>query len=145
MSKASIEGVKIGRAAEGEITFGRPVGNADGSDYKRLPMHIEAQGLSATAALELESWGGGAPSLISYFADMAAGWRGWTGAKDWHDDGATVEMSATHDGVGTIALEVSITPLVGWEGPGSWRLNAVVAIDPGSLDASVNGLRRLVD
>jgi hypothetical protein len=145
LSEPGIEGVLVGRPTEGQLTFGNPAVATDGSGYTRLPMLISAQGLSATVDVELESWGGGAPSLVGYFADMAAGWRGWVGTKEWHDDGATVSMSATHDGVGTVSLRVSIDPATGWEGPGAWKLEVVVGLDPGSLDAAVSGLRRLLD
>jgi hypothetical protein len=83
--------------------------------------------------------------LIAFFADMAASWRGWAGAKEWNDDGPGVAMSATHDGVGTIALRVATSPSAGWEGPGSWKVAAVVGVDPGSLDATVDALRRLLE
>ena len=144
VSDRSSSGVRLGRAAEGHVTFGIPVVATDGSGYTRMPLVIEAQGLSATSTVELEDWGGGAPSLIAYFADMAADWRGWDGVKEWHDDGGALGLSATHDGIGTIALTVSATPNVGWAGPGSWQLEAVVALDPGSLDTAVTELRRLL-
>ncbi len=119
MREPSTDSVLVGRLAEGQLTFSNPVVATDGSGYTRLPMLMSAQGLSATVDVELETWGGGAPSLIAYFADMAAGWRGWVGPKDWHDDDATVSMSATHDGVGTVALRVSTDKAAGWGGPGS--------------------------
>jgi len=137
--------VTIGRATEGRITFSVPVAATDGSGYVQLPMLVEQQRLSVASTIELESWGGGAAGLLTFFAEMATAWRGWHGRREWHDDGGSVSMSASHDGIGTIALRVSAMPLQ-WDEqrPGSWRLDAVVALDPGSLDVAVLDLRRLL-
>jgi hypothetical protein len=137
--------VTIGRATEGRITFSAPVVDTDGSGDVRLPVLVEQRGLSVASTIELESWGGGAPALVAFFDEMAAGWRGWHGRREWRDDGGSVSMRASHDGIGTIALMVSVMPFQ-WseEQPGSWRLEAVVALDPGSLDVAARDLRTLL-
>jgi hypothetical protein len=137
--------VTIGRSNEGRLTFDRPIVASDNSGYKRLPTLVEVPGLSARTVIEFESWGGGAAGFVAYFAEMAAAWRGWTGVKDWGDDGGTVQMSATHDGIGTITVRVTAMTLSGWEGPGAWRLVAYVALDPGLLDEASRALRHLVE
>jgi hypothetical protein len=137
--------VTIGRAIEGRITFSAPVVAIDDAGYVRLPMLVEQQDLSVASTIELQGWGGGASGLLAFFAEMAAAWRGWHGRREWHDDGGSVLMSASHDGIGTIALRVSVRPFP-WneELPGFWRLEVVVGLDPGSLDVAVNNLRRLL-
>jgi hypothetical protein len=134
----------VGRAGEASLSVGQPDVANDGSGYVRLPIYLEAVGLSAHSTIELENWGGGAPGLIAYFKDLAASWKGWQGSKQWHDDGANVEISATHDGIGTIAMAVSVAPFTGWDGPGSWTLRIVVPVDPGALDSVVAKLQELL-
>jgi hypothetical protein len=134
----------VGRAGEATLSLGQPDIANDGSGYVRLPIYLEAGGLSAQTTIELENWDGGGSGLIAYFEDLAASWKGWQGSKQWHDDGPNVEIIATHDGIGTIAMEVSVAPFRGWDGPGSWTLRIVVPIDPGSLDSAVEKLLVLV-
>jgi hypothetical protein len=145
MSTGDQTTVTIGRPTEGRITFSAPVAATDRSGYVELRMLVEQQGLSVAGTIELEGWGGGASGLVAFFDEMASGWRGWHGRREWRDDGGSVSMSASHDGIGTIALRVLVMPFQ-WseEQPGSWRLEAVVALDPGSLDVAVRDLRGLL-
>lgn len=135
--------VTVGRPPEGQVTFLKPV-LLYGVDDVRLPIRIEAVGLSVDSNAELASWGGGVPGLIGYFVEMAQAWRGWTGPRERHDDEGMLEMSATHDGLGTIAVRVSATPLSGWDAPGSWKVTATIAVEAGSLDATVKELREVL-
>jgi hypothetical protein len=134
--------VTVGRPTEGQLTFLKPVRN--GPHDVRLPIRIEAVGLSANSNAELAGWGGGVPGLIAYFAEITEAWRGWTGPKEWRDDEGMLHVSATHDGVGTISLRLTATPLAGWDGPGSWRVTATIAMEAGSLDATLVALRELL-
>jgi hypothetical protein len=111
------------------------VASSDGSGHIRLPVVVRAQDLVAEATLDLEEWGGGPDGLVAYFEDLARSWRGWVGSKDWHDDGVSVWMSATHDRVGMVQMEVTLRPFAGWAGPGAWELSVVVGAEPGSLGA----------
>jgi hypothetical protein len=135
----------LGRASEGSLKFGYPDVYLDGSGYVRIPVSVSANGVAAESALEFEEWGGGQHRVLAFLNDLAGNWRGWAGAKDWSDDHGTVTISATHDGVGTVLLAVSLVPQPGWDGPGSWTLNMTVAVDPGSFNSVANELRRLLD
>jgi hypothetical protein len=139
--------VVIGRVGEARVTFLRPVVTADGSNYVRVPILLEAPGLSAESVLELEGWGGWTVGLIEFFADMATHWRGWEGVKEWRDDGdfRTDMIRATHDGLGTIEMLISTSPRIGIsQTEGKWSLELVVPIDPGALESITDGLRRLL-
>ena len=81
--------------------------------------------------------------LADYFDDLAVAWRGWSGSKDWTDDGSNVSVSATHDGIGAVTLEVTADPFAGWDGPGSWNVTARIPIEPGSLGTIAERLRAL--
>lgn len=142
--------VVIGRAGEGRLAFG-PLKITDDplviSGYEasmmRVPVVFKAAGLSASSYFELEEWGGCVLGLIDFFADMALSWRGWVGAKAWQDDSAGIEFIATHDGKGTVRLCVSMASQSSI-GSGTWKLDAFIAVDPGSLDATTAALRRLL-
>ena|SRR6266850_1659307 len=139
--------VVLGRVGEGQITFFEPVVMTDGSGYTRVPILIEAPGLSAESAIELEGWGGWTTGLVAFFEDMAADWRGWDGVKEWSDDGdyRTDRIAATHDGLGTVELRISTSPRLGSnDNEGKWTVELVVAIDPGALEAAASGVRRLL-
>jgi hypothetical protein len=137
------EDVVIGRQGEAAVTFGPPVVASDGSGM-RIPLHLTAGGLNARTAVELESWSGGARRLVQFFADLAASWQGWTGTKDWKDDGPGVSISATHDGVGLVILDITSDPFAGLHRPGSWKVAVRVPVEPGSLDFVAARLAALV-
>lgn len=135
--------VRLGGTTDGSITFGEPVVGSTDAGYMGVPMRIDGPGLSAQTTLELHGWGGWTVGFLAYFADMAASWRGWTGAKDWHDDGWIVQLNATHDGIRIIKFAVSTTPLPGSNQLGSWKVDTVIAVEPGSLEATAAALRDL--
>ncbi len=99
--------------------------------------------MTARHELELESWGGGADRLLRFLDELVAGWRGWSGVKEWSDDHQLVDFRATHDGIGTVTMEVSIEP--GRQLPGSWSVRALVPVDPGAFEVAATSLRTLLD
>jgi hypothetical protein len=115
------DAVVIGRPGEATMTLGRPSTLADGSATS-VPIRLSAGTVSATTMIELEEWSGGATTLIAYFDDLAEGWRGWEGSKDWDDDGPSIALRATHDGMGLVSLSVSAVTYSGLGVPGSWEL-----------------------
>jgi hypothetical protein len=112
-------------------------------DGARVPVEIVGENLTASVALELESWGGGPQTLIDYFADLAAHWRGWAGEKAWDDDGGNLTIEAIHDGIGTTMLHVtgkrSYAPLAD-----SWVVRVYVAVEPGALTTIAANVARLL-
>jgi hypothetical protein len=107
-------------------------------------MRLSASTLTATTSIEIEEWSGGVKSLAAYFDDLAGAWQGWQGSKDWEDDGPSIAMHATHDGIGLVSLSVSAVSHSGWVGPGSWELRVTVPVEPGSLPALATRIRGLL-
>lgn len=98
------------------------------------------------STMDLEDWGDGTSRFIAYFEELARLWHGWDGAKGFADDGRpNVSMSATHDGVALVRLTITTEPLAGWDGPGAWRLWAVVPVEPGSLAQIAERIRSLFE
>ena len=137
------EEVVIG-GPEASIEFGRPDRTADGSG-SRIPLRILAHGIAVDTVVDIESWSGGVQSLVDYFADLSREWRGWSGSKEWSDDGPSVSMAATHDGVGHVTLAVTAESASGWHGEGSWTVTIRVPVEPGALTATASKLDALVD
>ena len=129
---------------ESSIEFGQVEHAPDGSGT-RIAIRLLAPGVDARTVVELESWSGGTKSLTNYFDDLAGAWRGWSGSKEWNDDGPNVSVSATHDGVGVVTLEVQADPFEGWDGPGSWNLTVRIPIEPGSLSTIAKRLTALLN
>lgn len=139
------EGVEIVVGGpEASIEFRKPGHAADGSGT-RIPLRIVARGVDVRTVVEIESWSGGTKSLANYFVDLAGAWRGWSGSKEWNDDGPNISLSATHDGVGVVTLEVQADPFAGWDGPGSWNLTVRIPIEPGSLSKIAERLTALLN
>ena len=142
MKQVEGETVVIG-SAEVNIEFGLPEHAADGSG-SRIPLRIVARGVDVGTVVDIESWSGGIKSLIDYFGDLSRAWRGWSGPKEWNDDGPSVSMSATHDGVGLVKLDVTAESHSGWDGEGSWTVTVRVPIEPGALTAVATELEALL-
>jgi hypothetical protein len=103
------------------------------TNYIRLPLEIRSAGLAAEGSLDLAGWGGWVVGFIAYLDDLAANWRGWTGAKVWSDDSSAVAMSATHNGMSEIHLAVKLRPFYGSHDRGTWELEVVVPIEAGRM------------
>jgi hypothetical protein len=133
--------VVIGRERVAALVVGRPEVTDNG--YARVPISISSRELMASGTIELEDWSGGLSRLPQFFDELAASWRGWPGAKEWRDDGGTVSLTATHDGVGQVGLHAALSALP-YDPPGSWRASIEVPVEPGNLQAIADDLRRLV-
>jgi hypothetical protein len=125
------------------MTLGQPTTLADGS-ATTIPVRFSAPALTATSSIEIEEWSGGVESLTAYFEDLARAWRGWVGSKDWDDDGPSISLQATHDGIGLISLSVSAITYAGVREPGSWELRMTIPVEPGSLPEFAARLRALL-
>jgi hypothetical protein len=130
--------LQIGRETEAALIIGRP--ESRGDEDSRVPIKVRSAGLVASGWADLESWNGGARALVDYFTDLAENWRGWTGAKEWRDAGATLALSATHDGIGGIVVRVDLRTLP-YEAPGSWGTVAMVPLEPGEMERVAMDLR----
>lgn len=142
MKERQPESVLIG-SAEASIEFGPPEHAADGSG-SRIPLRMVAPGVDVSIVIDVESWSGGTKSLIDYFRDLSGAWRGWSGPKEWSDDGPNVSISATHDGIGHVKLGVTAESHSGWDGEGSWTVTVRVPVEPGALETVATKVRALL-
>jgi uncharacterized protein DUF6228 len=117
-----------------------PTVNDEGSAHSFV--RLDGEGALARGEMELEGWSGGFQALTAYFRELAEAWRGWSGTKEWRDDGGTLSLSASHDGVGLITLRVTLSSLP-YDVAGGWQLRLDVPLEPGSIDEMVAALERL--
>lgn len=111
------------------LAFGLPQADLPPSHRIVVPVLVGAGGIQASSEVTLESWGGGAKALVSFFMQLYEHWRGWTGTKDWRDDQGVVELSATHDGRGAILIKVTLAPMRHIPDVGAWECTVYVATD----------------
>jgi hypothetical protein len=132
--------VRIGRESSTALVVAPPTVDDEGSAHSFV--RLEAAGALARGEMELESSSGGFGAFTAYFREIAEAWRGWSGTKDWRDDGGTLSLSASHDGVGLVTLRVTLSSLP-YDVVGGWELRLDVPLDPGSIDETVAALERL--
>jgi hypothetical protein len=138
-----VDELVIGRSGEAllELRLALEIGGGSA----RVPVRLGAAGVAASGQIELERWHGDRAALATYFESLAQDWRGWNGSKDWSDAEGAFRMSASHDGLGTISLVVTMRSSVPWDLLGSWELRVVVPIESGSLEGTAAGVRRLLN
>ena len=72
---------------------------------------------------------GGCDHLDRFWRDLAENWRGWEGTRSWQSLEGDLELSATSDRLGHVALEVRLE-----EGaPFPWRVHGKLSLDAGQL------------
>jgi hypothetical protein len=69
-------------------------------------------------------------ALSSFFAELAGEWKGWEGEKEWSSVENDFALSAISDGLGHVALHVTLK-----SGPyeDDWCVKGVIYIDAGQL------------
>jgi hypothetical protein len=139
-SSDSTLSVRIGRDPNAALVIEAPTVNDEGSAHSFV--RLEGEGAVARGEMELEGWSGGFRAFSAYFREIAEAWRGWSGTKEWRDDGGTLSLSASHDGVGLVSLRVTLSSLP-YDKPGEWQLRLDVPLEPGSIDETVAELERL--
>lgn len=93
----------------------------------------------AAEGIVYERYSGEELQLDAYFADLAAGWRGWEGERRWEALG--LRLAARHDGVGHVTLDV--TSQNDYAAGGRWRVRASLVLDAGALDKLAIEARQL--
>lgn len=81
--------------------------------------------------------------LAGFFANLAAGWRGWDGERSWESIEGDLRLDARHSH-GHVQLRVTLrADGPGW-GNGGWTATADLTLDPGEqlsvIAADVAGL-----
>jgi hypothetical protein len=72
---------------------------------------------------------GGCDHLDRFWRDLAENWRGWEGTPSWQSLEGDLELSATSDRLGHVALEVRLE-----EGaPFPWQVHGKISLDAGQL------------
>jgi hypothetical protein len=82
-------------------------------------------------------------SLVGYFEDLAANWRGWAGEKRWRSIESDLEFVASHEARGHCVLEVIVR-----DGPRfTWKATLTgVSLDVGEeLSQLVREMRMWAD
>jgi hypothetical protein len=92
---------------------------------------LTRRGVEATVTVHELERGGTMGGVGKFFAGLASGWRGWEGDRSWASLESELELTARHDGRGTIELIVQLgQPLV----EAGWFVRASLFLDAGSLD-----------
>jgi Family of unknown function (DUF6228) len=84
----------------------------------------------------------GLGGLAEYLERLARDWRGWRDERRWISLEGDVELVATHNGLGTIALvaRLSTEPF----GQHRWNARAELLLDAGGLDRLARDARLLL-
>ena len=77
--------------------------------------------------------------LDSYFAELAEHWRGWSGDKEWEALG--LRLAARHDGLGHVALDVTLDQ--DYATAERWQVRATLVLEAGGLGQVAAAARRL--
>lgn len=101
-----------------------------------LVVELHAETLSASATVDAL----GVRDLATYFDDLVADWRGWSGSRVWRSVEDDLEISAEHHG--HVLLRISLR---GDPYQSDWRASATVELDPGEqLSEAAADVRALV-
>ena len=77
--------------------------------------------------------------LAAFFRRLADDWRGWSDAREWGSIEGDLELEATHDGLGHVALRVRLR---NWLDP-EWQCEGVIWLDAGQLESVVREAERI--
>ena len=67
-----------------------------------------------------------------FFADLAASWKGWVGAKERESLEGHLKVIATADSLGHISLRVKLRDVIP---SADWRAEGILVVEAGQLDA----------
>ena len=79
--------------------------------------------------------------VIAFFDDIAKNWKGWTGEKNWGSTETQFTISATHNNIGRVNLDIFITPSVG---NNTWSVEGPISLDLGSLDTVAKNISKFI-
>ncbi|MDA0169444.1 DUF6228 family protein [Solirubrobacter taibaiensis] len=72
-------------------------------------------------------------SLPLFLDGLASNWRGWEGERNWKSLESDVEITATHNGRGNIALVVTLrNDVVDSDVTSGWTVRALLTLDAGT-------------
>jgi hypothetical protein len=68
--------------------------------------------------------------LPTWFAELAAEWRGWEGERSWDAYEGGLALTCSHDGAGHVPLRVRLAEA----NSRAWRAEATVVLEAGQLE-----------
>jgi hypothetical protein len=117
-----VDGLRLESSREGHLEL-----RNEGPEWWRATLTLP--GLSATARVDRFSPDGEHTPGV-FFRRLADDWRGWDGERTWASIEGAVDLAATHDGLGHVALRVRIC---GGQFEHDWTVTGVVWLDAGQL------------
>ena len=121
-----------------------PSSTGDEDAGLRVPFSIDGPALHLESSFELFGWGGWTTALSEFFGGLAASWDGWSGERQWTDDGTNHTIRASHDGKGTAILIVERSSPPNGLLANGWSGRFAVAVDAGQLAEVARGVDRLI-
>jgi hypothetical protein len=100
---------------------------------------LKSGGLNASTDIDLDSLRHSAGPIGDFFLGLAADWRGWQGERTW--GGGPLTLSAIHDGLGHITIDVHLITNVYYEP--DWEARATVQLEAGRLDQTARDAAQL--
>lgn len=79
--------------------------------------------------------------IKSYFKDLSDHWKGWEGAKKWESVEKDFILSATHNRLGIVEVQVQLEKEL--NNNERWEFKGIVEIELGSLDDVVKKIETL--
>ena len=113
---------------------------SDDSDEPRYwRVTLKSGGLNASTDIDLDSLRHSEGPIGDFFLGLAADWRGWPGERTW--GGGPLTLSAAHDGLGHITIDVDLITNVYYEP--DWEARATIQLEAGRLDQPARGASQL--
>ena len=81
----------------------------------------------------------GKGGLTELFAELAANWKGWVGAKSWESVEGDFKLSCTCDSLGHVFVKVTLGSNFG--SPSEWHVESGLILEAGQLDAIVQDVK----
>ena len=96
------------------------------AEYIRVTLEDRELAASSSRIYLHESYG-----LVAFFVELADEWKGWAGEKEWASLEGDFALSATANGLGLVALRVTLKSGLH---ENDWCVQAVIHIDAGELE-----------
>ncbi|MFZ0043670.1 MAG: DUF6228 family protein [Solirubrobacteraceae bacterium] len=100
---------------------------------------LTSGGLHASTDIDLDAIRHSVEPIGEFFLRLAADWRGWQGERRWGDD--PLMLSATHDGLGHVAITVQLVTNIYSEPV--WEARASIQLEAGRLDHAARDAAQL--
>ena len=102
-------------------------------------VRLRVPGLEASLRVSAH-YASGFGDLVTFFRDLASGWRGWQGEKAYESLEHDLRLTAVHDGHVRLTVQLEQT----W--PDGWSASAVLQLDPGEeMTAAAEGVAALLE